>query len=104
VFIDDTAFLHLTFADPRRFRAHVRALEGAWQWQIAPAARQKAVESGRAEGTGALNPAALPHLTSRAPYAGAGGARSRAVSDRMSTSICRDTTTSHLEADVAPAA
>jgi hypothetical protein len=34
----------------------------------------------------------------------AGGARSRAVSDRMSTNICRDTTTGYLEADVAPAA
>jgi hypothetical protein len=34
-----------------------------------------------------------PLLVSRATHAGAGGARSRAISDRMSANIYRDTAT-----------
>jgi hypothetical protein len=36
----------------------------------------------------------LLHLLPLAPYAGAGGARSPAISDRISANICRDTATS----------
>jgi len=37
-----------------------------------------------------------PHLPSLAPHAGTGSARSRAISDRMSANICRDTATSAI--------
>src|SRR5271155_6026330 len=36
----------------------------------------------------------LSHLTSSAGHAGAGGVRNRAISDRISANICRDTATS----------
>ena len=36
------------------------------------------------------------HLTPGAPHAGAGGARSLAISDRISWNICRDTATSAI--------
>jgi hypothetical protein len=42
------------------------------------------------------------HLTT--PHAGAGGARSGAISDRMSANICRDTATSAIWHDVTAAA
>ena len=38
----------------------------------------------------------LPNLTRSAPHAGAGGARSRAMSISMSLNICRDTATSAI--------
>ena len=38
----------------------------------------------------------LPHLTLSSPHAGAGGARSRAISARMTANICRDTATSAI--------
>ena len=37
-----------------------------------------------------------PDLVPAVPHAGAGGARSRAISDRMSTNICRETATSAI--------
>src|SRR5437016_1365349 len=38
----------------------------------------------------------LPHWLALAAHAGAGGVRSRAISDRMSANICRDTATSAI--------
>jgi len=38
----------------------------------------------------------LSHLTLSAPHAGAGGVRSRAISDKISWNICRDTATSAI--------
>ena len=36
------------------------------------------------------------HFGSQSPHAGAGGARSRAISDRISWNICRGTATSAI--------
>jgi hypothetical protein len=41
-----------------------------------------------------LCPRRLSYLTRSPGHAGAGGARSRAISDRMSANICRGTATS----------
>jgi len=38
----------------------------------------------------------LPHLTRSPGHAGVGGARSRAISDRISWNICRGTATSAI--------
>src|SRR5260370_31798177 len=38
----------------------------------------------------------LPHLIPKGPHVGAGGARIRAISDRISWNICRDTATSAI--------
>src|SRR3954447_20517177 len=41
-----------------------------------------------------FDPRHLPHLLPLAPHTGAGGARNRAISDRMSANICLGTPTS----------
>src|SRR6516225_10943575 len=46
------------------------------------------------QGAPPLSP--LPHFMPLAAHAGVGGARSRAISDRMSANICRDTATSAI--------
>jgi hypothetical protein len=43
---------------------------------------------------GTLQPSSSAAYASLAPYTGAGGARRRAISDRMSANICRGTATS----------
>jgi hypothetical protein len=69
-----------------------------------PGQKQAKRSVGRAKtaGTAALPDRAylflrrLPHVNPSVHHAGAGGARSRAIIDRMSANICRDTATSAI--------
>jgi len=95
-----------TFARSRRFRAQDRAIEGPWQWQIVPGAGKRR-SKWAVDRTATRTHAPLPGLSHASPLslaafdrtaarAGAGGARSRAINDRMSANICRGTATSAI--------
>ena len=96
--------LHRHSPDSRRVRGQDRPFQRLEQWATEP---RRAREASKAAGCprcsaqpgytdcikAHLRCHRLPHLMPLAPHAGAGGAWSRAISDRMSANICRDTAT-----------
>ena len=85
--------------DTRRFRGHNRACEWLGQGQIAVAAGKRRLELAvdstetpnvpRLFAPGIPLSSPLPGLTPRAPHGGAGGARSRPISDRIGEHLSR---------------
>src|SRR4051812_41668453 len=72
----------------------IQSVAGCAGGQIVGLAAAKGWSASRGLHQGTLRPSLLPRLLPLSLHAGAGGVRSRAISDRMSANICRGTATS----------
>jgi len=95
-----------TFARSPRFRGQDRSFDRLGQRKIVLSASKGRLKPA-VDSTGTVKRADLARsrhtfaivacrVSSFGPHAGAGGARSRVVSDRISANICRDTATSAI--------
>ena len=74
----------------------IRSMTGCAGGQIGGLAAAKCWSASRGLHQGTPRPSPLPHLLPLPPHAGAGGARSRAISDRMSANSRRGTAISAI--------